>query len=85
MHTTITEADIPDHLPDEDPSDYPRATYATGLPIIFGHWAKLNIKPGKVPGIFPLDSGCAHRGRFTALRLEDGRVFRIRCYNDSYP
>jgi len=58
---------------------------STGLPIIFGHWAKLNIKPGKVPGIFPLDSGCAHRGRFTALRLEDGRVFRIRCYNDSYP
>jgi len=54
------------------------------LKILFGHWASLTPDSVRVPGVFPLDSGCAYRGRFTALRLEDGRSFRVRCYNERY-
>ncbi len=55
------------------------------LDIIFGHWASLSPRHTDIQGIHPLDSGCAYRGRFTALRLEDGRYFRCRCHNERYP
>ena len=58
---------------------------STGLPIIFGHWASLSPQHIDLREIYPLDSGCAYRGRFTALRLEDGRYFRCRCHNERYP
>lgn len=57
------------------------------LRIIFGHWAKLVVaasgKGGR--GVIPLDTGCANGGRFTALRLEDQRYFRLKCKNRAVP
>jgi len=55
------------------------------LSILFGHWATLNRKGLKKQRVYPLDTGCANKGRFTALRLEDGKYYRIRCKNESVP
>lgn len=59
-----------------------------GVPILFGHWAKLNRK-GFTPLdkllVHPLDTGCANRGRFTALRLEDSQYTHVRCRNQPLP
>ena len=57
------------------------------LQILFGHWAKLVITPTarRAAGVIPLDTGCAHGGRFTALRLEDARYFRLKCKNRAVP
>ena len=61
-----------------------------GVPILFGHWARLE-REGFVPRglrkllVHPLDTGCANRGRFTALRLEDSRYYRVRCHNEAVP
>lgn len=55
-----------------------------GLPIIFGHWASLSPGRANVPGVYPLDTGCAYGGRFTALRLQDGRYFQTRCFNTPF-
>jgi len=58
------------------------------LRILFGHWAKLAVAapPAKgAPGVFPLDTGCANGGRFTAFRLEDWQYFRLNCKNKSVP
>ncbi len=53
------------------------------MQILFGHWARLIVDPAskKSRGVVPLDTGCANRGRFTALRLEDARYFRLKCKN----
>jgi len=42
--------------------------------ILFGHWAAL----GNVtrPGLFGLDSGCVWGRHLTALRLDDGQLFK---------
>lgn len=53
--------------------------------ILFGHWAALEIKGSDRFGVHPLDTGCANGGRFTALRLEDGQTFRVRCRNKAVP
>jgi bis(5'-nucleosyl)-tetraphosphatase (symmetrical) len=57
------------------------------LRVLFGHWAKLVVssqaKGGR--GVIPLDTGCANGGRFTALRLEDRRYFRLKCKNKAVP
>lgn len=58
---------------------------SAGLSILFGHWAALAVKGQKKLRVYPLDTGCANGGRFTAFRLEDHRVFRIRCRNESVP
>lgn len=55
------------------------------LSILFGHWAALSLKVHKKLRVYPLDTGCANGGRFTAFRLEDGRAFRIRCKNEAVP
>jgi bis(5'-nucleosyl)-tetraphosphatase (symmetrical) len=56
-----------------------------GLPILFGHWAALDHKGLKKRRVYPLDTGCANGGRFTALRLQDGRYFQVRCRNEPVP
>jgi len=53
--------------------------------ILFGHWATLGDKPAKGQRVYPLDTGCANGGRFTAFRLEDARYFRVRCKNEAVP
>lgn len=57
------------------------------LRILFGHWARLAITPAAsaAAGVYPLDTGCANGGRFTAYRLEDGRYFRLNCKNRAVP
>jgi bis(5'-nucleosyl)-tetraphosphatase (symmetrical) len=55
------------------------------LQILFGHWAALANRKVKIKGVYPLDTGCAEKGRFTALRLEDRRFFRVRCKNEAVP
>jgi serine/threonine protein phosphatase 1 len=45
-------------------------------PIIFGH---LSI-PGEIPrneNLFPLDTGCCHGGRLTAVTLPDFRIYQV--------
>lgn len=61
-----------------------------GLPILFGHWARLDRDGRGRAGtnkllVHPLDTGCANRGRFTALRLEDGCYYHVRCRNEALP
>lgn len=53
------------------------------LSILFGHWAALDRKGLRKHSVHPLDTGCANGGRFTALRLQDGRYFQVRCKNES--
>lgn len=57
------------------------------LRILFGHWASLVVAlPAReAAGVFPLDTGCACGGRFTAFRLEDWRYFRLKCKNRAMP
>jgi len=55
------------------------------MKIIFGHWASLDAKKTKVTGVYPLDTGCSSGGRFTAMRLEDERIFSTRCKIESHP
>ena len=58
---------------------------SAGTSILFGHWASLSPNQVKTPRVYHLDTGCSRGGRFTALRLEDGHYFRVRCRNKSYP
>jgi len=55
--------------------------------ILFGHWSTLGYRDDhrRAAGVIPLDTGCAHGGRFTALRLEDARYFRLKCKNRAVP
>lgn len=48
------------------------------LKIIFGHWAALNGK-ADVPNVYPLDTGCIWGNCLTAMRLEDGVRFSVKC------
>jgi len=55
------------------------------MKIIFGHWAGLDKKKTKTTGVYPLDTGCSNKGKFTAMRLADERIFSTRCRIESHP
>ena len=55
------------------------------MKIIFGHWASLDKKKTKTISVYPLDTGCSNRGKFTAMRLGDERIFSTRCRIKSHP
>ncbi|MCB1886634.1 MAG: symmetrical bis(5'-nucleosyl)-tetraphosphatase [Rhodocyclaceae bacterium] len=42
--------------------------------IVCGHWSALGFR--RQPGLLALDTGCLWGGELTAVRLEDGLVFR---------
>jgi bis(5'-nucleosyl)-tetraphosphatase (symmetrical) len=52
-------------------------------PLIFGHWSALGLI--KRPDLFGLDTGCLWGRRLTALRLEDRRLFQVRCRSVKAP
>ncbi|SEQ76836.1 bis(5'-nucleosyl)-tetraphosphatase (symmetrical) [Nitrosomonas sp. Nm51] len=45
--------------------------------IVCGHWSALGLHV--TSSVAALDSGCVWNGRLSAMRLEDKRVFQIRC------
>lgn len=47
--------------------------------IIFGHWATLHLVGAAVHehGVVGLDTGCVWGRELTAMRLEDGAIFRV--------
>lgn len=53
----------------------PRVTHATRT--VFGHWSSLGLLHG--PNLLGIDSGCVWGESLSAVRLDDGAVFRVRC------
>ena len=51
--------------------------------IVCGHWSALGFRDQ--PNLLALDTGCLWGGSLTAVRLEDRRVFRQPCPQQSRP
>lgn len=47
--------------------------------VICGHWSALGLKI--TPRVIALDTGCLWGGAISAIRLEDRRIFQVRCAN----
>lgn len=45
--------------------------------VAFGHWAALGLRVKK--RYIAMDSGCVWGGKLSALRLEDRKLFQVRC------
>lgn len=45
--------------------------------IVCGHWAAMGLR--LTPNVLALDSGCVYGRQLTAVRLEDRKVFQVRC------
>jgi bis(5'-nucleosyl)-tetraphosphatase (symmetrical) len=45
--------------------------------LVCGHWSALGLK--LTPRVALLDSGCVWGGALSALRLEDRRIFQVKC------
>ncbi|CBK40581.1 Bis(5'-nucleosyl)-tetraphosphatase, symmetrical [Nitrospira defluvii] len=56
--------------------DVPNRQSATAT-IVFGHWAAMGLHV--TPNLLGLDSGCVYGRQLTAVRLEDRKVFQVRC------
>jgi len=52
-------------------------------PIVFGHWSALGLVCRC--NVLGLDTGCLWGRRLTALRLEDQRLFQVRCREPRSP
>jgi len=48
-----------------------------GVPVICGHWSALGLKVKR--DLLALDTACVWGGALTAVRLEDRRLFQVRC------
>ncbi|MDO6746815.1 symmetrical bis(5'-nucleosyl)-tetraphosphatase [Gilvimarinus sp. 1_MG-2023] len=49
-----------------------------GQRIVFGHWAALEGK-AEPEHVTALDTGCVWGGCLSAMRLNDGEIFRVKC------
>ena len=77
----LTESGPPGSQPDSlAPWFESKKRRSHGEPIIFGHWATLQLeqKLDPVHRVFHLDTGCVWGGQLTALRLDDERYFCVR-------
>jgi bis(5'-nucleosyl)-tetraphosphatase (symmetrical) len=45
--------------------------------VVFGHWSALGLVVK--PNVIALDTGCLWGGELSAIRLEDRKVFQIKC------
>lgn len=45
--------------------------------VLFGHWSTLGLLAGE--DVVSLDTGCLWGGQLSAIRLEDSRLFQVRC------
>lgn len=48
-----------------------------GVRVLFGHWSTLGLLAGE--DVVSLDTGCLWGGALSAIRLEDARLFQVRC------
>jgi len=48
--------------------------------VLFGHWAALGGKT-EMANVYALDTGCCWGHSLTALRLDDGQIFRVNCHS----
>ncbi len=46
--------------------------------VVFGHWSALGLIVR--PNVIALDTGCLWGGNLTAIRLEDRKLFQVKCY-----
>lgn len=51
---------------------------SAGVRVLFGHWSTLGLYEGS--GVVALDTGCLWGGQLSAIRLEDERLFQVRCH-----
>lgn len=45
--------------------------------VVFGHWSALGLIVK--PNVIALDTGCLWGGKLTAIRLEDRKLFQVKC------
>ena len=45
--------------------------------VVFGHWSALGLI--NRPNVIALDTGCLWGGNLTAIRLEDRKLFQVKC------
>jgi bis(5'-nucleosyl)-tetraphosphatase (symmetrical) len=56
---------------------------AKETPIVFGHWSQLGLRLDARASC--LDSGCVWGGSLSALRLEDRKLYQVRCAGYKMP
>jgi len=56
--------------------DVPQRASADSI-VIFGHWSALSLIVK--PNVIALDTGCLWGGQLTAIRLDDRKLFQVKC------
>ncbi|NTV95127.1 MAG: symmetrical bis(5'-nucleosyl)-tetraphosphatase [Thiobacillus sp.] len=54
-----------------------------GVRVLFGHWSTLGLLAGE--DVVSLDTGCLWGGQLSAIRLEDSRLYQVRCHARRQP
>lgn len=50
---------------------------SAGATVVFGHWSALGLI--NRPNVIALDTGCLWGNSLTAIRLEDRKIYQVRC------
>lgn len=50
---------------------------SAGAVVVFGHWSALGLITR--PNVIALDTGCLWGGALTAIRLDDRKLFQVKC------